>query len=127
MEPKKPIPTEPWDFWRILNSATVMLVLIPNGYVRLEPLINDIIFFLSEHGPVVFLEQVLPTYIAAWRDLYGWNILWTGLLLVISFTYASMAGKTLFILLSRLILKLGFRIEESADSVLLHPDEEARP
>ena len=99
-------------------------IFIPNGYLRLQPFIEDGVSFFRAYGLVATFEHVLPIYFQSFPVLYGWRLAWTFLWLALTFLYAMIAAKALVILLTKFVLWLGFRAEESGDSVLLHPDEE---
>ena len=114
-----------WDFWSGVRLFAGLLVVLPNGYFRLQPVIADLVGFFGEYGAFRTVETVVPLYARTLWSLYGWRLGWSAVLLAFSFGYAAVAGKALYILLTKAILKMGFRAEEAGQHHLLHPQGEA--
>ena len=114
-------------FWTSVRLVAGLLIFIPDGYFRLQPLLFDALFFIREYGFAMAMETALPFYfLAALPEAVGYQGLGlAALLAVLSLSVSVLAARGLYLLMTHLIHRLGFRIEERVESHLLHGERGA--
>ncbi len=113
-----------WDGWRAARWIAALLILIPNGLLRLAPLGWDLAALVESYGWTLGFQRVLPLYAEALVQGFGPRLWLSPLLLAASFLFAWIAARAGSILTTRAVLRLGFRVEASGESRLLHPERD---
>ena len=112
-----------FDFWLIAKMLCTAAIMIPTTWSRFQPMFADVHHLYLVHG-LMKIGQWLPAYFKNLHNISGWRFYLAIAEIGILFLVAYVAASALQVLLSRLILKAGFRAEEAEESRMLHPDQE---
>ena len=122
MERRPPNKTN-FDFWLIAKMICTAAIMIPTTWFRFIPIMLEIYQLYLTHG-LLKTASWFPAYVLHLHREMGWHFYLALTQLFLIFAIAYLVAHTLQILLSRLILRFGFRAEEAEESRMLHPDQE---
>ncbi|CAM2065723.1 hypothetical protein SCOR_10090 [Sulfidibacter corallicola] len=123
-KPTKPATT--LDRWTAVRAFCGFLVLVPNGYFILQPILAFLQEYAVLHGWLMALYEGLPSYFQVVHRQMGSRLWLSGAQLALAFWLGLVAAKSLQTVVFKLLIFLGVGIQAHGGSHLLHPNREAK-
>ncbi|CAM2064206.1 hypothetical protein SCOR_02485 [Sulfidibacter corallicola] len=114
------------DRWMAVRALCSLLILVPNGFFILQPILAFLQEYAVLHGWLMALYEGLPSYFQVVHRHMGSRLWLSGAQLVLAFLLGLAAAKSLQTLVFKLFIFLGVGIQAHGGSHLLHPNREAK-